>query len=303
MQSGVTITSVQAITITAPLPETTETSTTTPGGSGSGSSSQSSSGGLSSSAKLGIGLGAGLGGGLALLALLGLLLWRRRKSKVGDDFKWPELGDGTGSGNTNTGLYPNPVNPTGPGQRFDMDDDELFDGTTQNGTNGPMMSEREPSFLSSAAGSAGYNGAYGGMAGLGAGAAAGAGAAGAMGAASSQGHNRYPTQSEMGDYYSQDGHSHSQHGAYPAETSPYAQQQPYGYNPSQQSHQFFPPQGSQMNGNLPPGAASNTSAHLGRTGSIASTTAGGYQVGSNPSGYNRNRLSVVNNLGDVPREE
>lgn len=287
-----TITSVQAITITAPLPETTATDTTAGAGQNTGT------GGLSSGAKLGIGLGAGIGGGLALLALLGFLLWRRRKSKVGDDFKWPELGDGTGSGNTNTGLYPNPVNPTGPGQRFDMDDDELFDGTTQNGTAGPMMSEREPSFLSSAAGSAGYNGAYGGMAGLGAGAAAGAGAGAVMGAASSQGHNRYGTQSEVGDYYSQDG-SHSQHAAaYSSE--PYGQQQ-YPYNPSQQSHQFYAPQGSQVN-NLPPGAAPTTSANLGRTGSIASTTAGGYQVGSNPNPYNRNRLSVVNNLGDVPAE-
>lgn len=300
---------MQAVTITAPV------NTVTSGGSGSSSgqdTSGTSAGGLSSGAKLGIGLGAGLGGGLALLGLLGFLLWRRRKARVGDDFKWPELGDGTGSGGTAAGLYPNPTHPTG-NNRFDMDDEDLFDGAN-GGSNGAsqMMSEREPSFLSSAAGSAGGGGyasnpAYGGLAGLGAGGAAAAGLGAA--AASSQGHSRYPTQSDMGgDYYSQDGHS-NMNGYSPdgAQGNPYSNYPSYENAPQQYGQQPYYGGGGNPGAGIGAGAAAAGlpagAAGLGRTGSIASTTAGGYQVGNMPDDrQRRNRLSVVNNLGDVGEE-
>lgn len=332
LQQGVTLTSVQGVTVTAPA------QTVTSPVSSASDSNGSSSGGLSSGAKLGIGVGVGVGAGVALLALLGFLLWRRRKARVGDDFKWPELGDGTGSGGTAAGLYPNPTHPTG-NNRFDMDDEELFDepdgaaSTTAHGSGGgkaPMMSERDPSFLSSAAGTAGGGGASylgGNPAGYGAAAAGAAGLAGVGGAAAAAaaGHNRYGSQGE-GDYYSQDGHYPSAYPSPPGSNythgnmSPPPPQQPHGpamqnyaYDPASQQHHFYNP-------GLPAGAALGAagSTGLGRTGSIASTTAGGYQVGAFPSyendgdadstmtrdrQRNRNRLSVVNNLGDVGEED
>ena len=333
-KEGITSTLVQAVTITAPVNTITSS---TPSAVSQGSSSSSA---LSKGAKTGIGAGVGAGGGIALLALLGLLLWRRRKSRVGDDFKWPELGDGTGSGATAAGLYPNPTHPTG-NNRFDMDDDELFDGQTSPGaSNGNgMMSERDPSFLSSANGSnigkgaysAGNNGsAYGGLAGLGAGAAG----LGAAAAASSQGHTRYGTQSD--DHYSQDGHGAAN--GYSPERSPPGSNythngggggggggqqgayQNYQYDPSAQQHQYYNPGGPGLP--LPGGAgaagigaagigAGAAGDRLSRAGSIASTTAGGYQVGAIPEydqeqgnrpRQGRNRLSVVNALGDVGEE-
>lgn len=252
------------------------------------------SSGLSTGAKVGI--GAGVGGGVgALLLLLGGLWWyRRRKQRVGDDFKWPSVFD-AGSGGTAAGLYPEPTHQTG-GNRFDMDDEELFDGdaaTTQNGhgAGSQMMSERDPSFLSSS----GYGA---GMAGLGAGAAAGAAGAGAYGAAHSD-----------RDYYSQDNHS-------PPASSYGGQHQQYSYDPAAQQHQFY---NNNQQMPLPGGAAPAAAggAALGRSGSIASTAANNYQVGSMPEyddahGGNvndagrprnpRNRLSVVNALDDVGEE-
>ena len=326
MQEGITSTSIQAVTITAPVNTITTTSAAV---ATSGNSTSGSSSGLSSSAKTGIGAGVGAGGGLALLGLLAFLLWRRRKSRVGDDFKWPELGDGTGSGATAAGLYPNPTHPTG-NNRFDMEDDELFDGqgSTTGASNGNgMMSERDPSFLSSAAGTAGggYSNAYGGMAGLGAGAGVATGAAGLGGAAtaSSLGHNRYGTQSDLGDYYSQEGHGPN---GYSPERSPQGSQfthngggqqagyQNYQYDPSGGQHHFY---GQGGVAGLPAGAAAAglgagvAGDRLSRAGSIASTTAGGYQVGAIPEydeeqgnrpRQGRNRLSVVNALGDVGEE-
>lgn len=291
---------------------------------------------------MGIGVGVGVGAGVALLALLGFLLWRRRKSRVGDDFKWPELGvpgESTGSnGTAAAGLYPNPTHPTN--NRFDMDDEELFDdgdattngGHLGNGTSsggGPMMSEREPSFLSSAAGSAGYPGGGAGYPGQGGGsmggAAAAAGGLGAGALAASQGsrHGHHPS-----EYYnSQDGH-------YSPERSPppsaYTHQS-YGVPPQQNGtgypgeYQQHPSTGGYAGYDygLPAGAAAGAGGAaggvgLGRTGSIAST-AQNYQVeaipnyGAEHGGYpaseagdarprNRNRLSVVNNLGDVGEE-
>lgn len=318
--SGVTITSVQPVTITQAV------------AAGEGQSSGSSSTGLSTAAKAGI--GGGVGGGVAALLLLaaGFWYWRRRKNRVDDNFKWPELGDGTGSGGTAAGLFPNATHPTGD-NRFDMDDEELYnDGTTTQNGHSQMMSERDPSFLSSAGYSAG-------MAGMGAGAGAGAGAAAAgagvgAAAAAAGGRSAYGG-SDRGDYYSQDGHNSPPQSSYGGHNNAgygggggygYGDQQPYGnyYNgggggggngmpmPMQQSY-----------GGLPSGAAPAAAAGagagaagygLGRSGSIASTAANNYQVGpmgdyDDEDGRNvndagrprnpRNRLSVVNNLDDV----
>lgn len=246
--------------------------------------------------------------GAILLAGLLFWLWRRRKQRVSDDFKWPELGDGTGSGGTAAGLFPNATNPTG-NNRFEMDDEELFDGEgTQAGHGGTMMSERDPSFLSSAAYSQSHpTGGYGaGMAGLGAGAAAaaaaGAGAAGMAGSRSNYGG------SDRGDYYSQDGHgahsppqSNYSHGGYPSTG--------YGYEGGAPQPPFQQGGGGYPNSGYPAGAAPAAAAGgaaLGRSGSIASTAANNYQVGSMPEYGDdqgrrggRNRLSVVNALDDV----
>ena len=306
LQQGVTLTSVQPVTITAEVP----VSSGSADASNSGSSGSSSSG-LSTGAKVGIGAGVGGGVGALLLAGLAFWLWRRRKQRVGDDFKWPELGDGTGSGATAAGLYPNPTHPTN--NRFDMDDDELFDGEgTQAGHSaaGNMMSERDPSFLSSAAYSqshpvGGGGGGYGaGMAGLGAGAAAAGGLAASQGGRSAYGG------SDRGDYYSQDGH-----GQY----SPPQSQQFHGgagyQNPGYGGYEggaAQPPfQQGGYNGGYPAGAAAPAAAAggaaLGRSGSIASTAANNSQVGAMPEYGDdqtgrrggRNRLSVVNALDDV----
>lgn len=282
---------------------------------------------------------------LLLLALLGFCLYRRRKNRVSDDFKWPELADGTGSGGTAAGLYPNPTHPTG-NNRFEMDDEELFDDGTAEGVSagaagigsgngsagGQMMSERDPSFLSSAAGSAGA-GAYGGMA----------------------GYHHY-----TGSHPSPYGPTGSQEGHYSPEMSPplsnygHGQQQAstaanYAYDPQAQLQQFYSSQLGQEQGQgqgpqlpypgqldelhsgagmaLPPGAARFEGAGavagvvgLGRTGSITSTAANNYQVGRMPeygyageqggqsgphqgqSAQEKNRLSVVNALADVGEE-
>jgi len=297
-QSGVTVTSIQSITLTASTPVTSTDQS---------AASNNSSGGLSTGAKAGI--GAGVGGGAAALILAGLAFWwfRRRKQRVGDDFKWPDLGmaDGTGSGGTTAGLYPNPTHPTG-NNRFDMDDDELFDGgdgTTAVGSGSKVMSERDPSFLSSAAGSAGGYGAgagagYPGGAGAGAATAgaaglAGFGAAGAV--AAPQAHR--PQNSNGGAYNndgsdygygSQDGHHQSPPGS---QYSHGNQQGAYGgYNNSSGYEPYYgtaPAAGGAAAMGAGAGAAS---ANLGRTGSIASTAARNYQVeaipGSEENMYN-----------------
>lgn len=304
-QQGVTLTSVQPVTVTAEVPVSSGTGMSDASNSGS----SGSSGGLSTGAKIGIGAGVGGGVGALLLAGLAWWLWRRRKQRVSDDFKWPELGDGTGSGATAAGIFPNATNPTG-NNRFEMDDEELFDGegTTQAG-HGAMMSERDPSFLSSAAYSQSHPTGYGaGMAGLGAGAGAAAAGAGAAGLAASQGGRSAYGGSDRGDYYSQDGHgqyspqqSQYGHGGYP-------NQQNYGYEGGAPQPAFQ--QGGYPNSGYPAGAAPAAAAGgaaLGRSGSIASTAANNYQVGSMPEYGDdangrrggRNRLSVVNALDDV----
>ena len=305
-QSGVTITSVQPVTITQAVP------------AGEGQSGGTGSTGLSTGAKAGI--GGGVGGGVAALLLLaaGFWYWRRRKNRVDDNFKWPELGDGTGSGGTAAGLFPNATHPTGD-NRFDMDDEELYnDGTTTQNGHSQMMSERDPSFLSSAGYSAG-------MAGMGAGAGAAAAGAGAAAA----GRSAYGG-SDRGDYYSQDGHNSPPQSSYGGHNNAgygggggYGDQQPYGnyYNGGGGGGNSMPMQ--QSYGGLPSGAAPAAAGAgagaaagygLGRSGSIASTAANNYQVGpmgdyDDEDGRNvndagrqrnpRNRLSVVNNLDDV----
>lgn len=330
---------------------------------------------MSSGAKIGIGAGVGGGVGALLIAGLAFWWWRRRKGRVGDDFKWPDLGDGTGSGGTTAGLYPNPTHPTG-NNRFDMDDDELFDGegTTAVGHGGSsangskMMSERDPSFLSSAAGTAGggagYAGGYPGAAGGGGAAAAAAGMAGFGAAGAVAAHQAHRSQGGGGnngydgsDYYgSQDGNHQSPPGSQFSHGGQQAyggqQQQPYGnyggYDPNAGYYGGGPgggaaPAAGAAAAGMGAGAAS---AGLGRTGSIASTAARNYQVEAIPGGHagpmygdnesniggddygmdhdndgyyqngnqgqhqgfqdrprNRNRLSVVNNLGDVGEED
>ena len=196
-----------------------------------------------------------------------------------------------------------------------MDDEELFDNdaTTNAGHGGPMMSERDPSFLSSAAGSAPGGGGHTGYPGAASTIGAGMAGAGAGAYAASRSHNGG---SEAGDYYSQDGHNN-----YSPERSPAGYpQQPY-YGQAQPNYgndgsmQHFAPQGYAA----PAGAAG-----LGRSGSIASNANyqvealsgyGGYpqdgsvqggstrsQQGRTDPSRNRNRLSVVNALGDVGEE-
>jgi len=125
-------------------------------------------------------------------------------------------GDGSAgsNGTAAAGLYPNPTHPTN--NRFNMDDEELFDdndattngGHFGNGSSGQMMSERDPSFLSSAAGSAGGYGGGTGYSGAGAAASAGMAGLGAGVVAASQGSRGH------GEYY----HSHDGH--YSPERSP-----------------------------------------------------------------------------------
>ncbi|KAK9893731.1 hypothetical protein P389DRAFT_107695 [Cystobasidium minutum MCA 4210] len=244
-----------------------------------------------------------------------------------------------------------------------MDDDELFDGegTTAagsgNGNGSKMMSERDPSFLSSAAGSAGggagYAGGYPGSAGAGGAGAAAAGMAGfgAAGAVAAHQANRSQGGYDGSDYYgSQDGNHQSPPGSQFSHGGQQAyggmQQQPYG----NYGGGGYDPNGAYYGGNAAPAAAAGlgagaASAGLGRTGSIASTAARNYQVEAIPGGHagqmygdnesqlgqdgygrdddgyyqngqgqqhhqgfqdrprNRNRLSVVNNLGDVGEED
>lgn len=275
---------------------------------------------------------------------------------MGDDFKWPDLGDGSGSGGTAAGLYPNPTNPTG-NNRFEMDDEELFDGegTTAVGhgsqAGGKMMSERDPSFLSSAAGTAGGGAGYGGgypgaPGGAAAAGMAGFGAAGAV--AAHQAHRSQGGNSggyDGNDYYgSQDGHHQSPPGSQFSHNQAYGgtTQQPYAnYGGYDSNAGGYYGNGAPMAAGAGLGAGA-ASAGLGRTGSIASTAARNYQVEAIPGGHdqmygdndsqiggddyndsprnsnyyqqgqnqgfqdrprNRNRLSVVNNLGDVGEED
>lgn len=363
IQSGVTLTSIQSITLTASIPVTTSDQ----------SNASTGSSGLSTGAKIGIGAGVGGGGAALLLAGLAFWWWRRRKQRVGDDFKWPDLGDGTGSGATAAGLFPNATHPTG-SNRFEMDDEELFDGegttaaghgSTANGSK--MMSERDPSFLSSAAGSAGggagYGGGYPGAAGAGAAGMAGLGAAGAV--AAHQAHrsqggnsggydgNEYYGSSQDGHHQSPPGSQFSHGGGAAGNNQAYGgtAQQPYGGA----GYGGYDPNAGYYGTGAPAAAAGlgAASAGLGRTGSIASTAARNYQVEAIPGGHdgmygdneshmgqddngyngnqysqyqgtgnedyyqnqqgqqqgfqdrprNRNRLSVVNNLGDVGEED
>lgn len=211
------------------------------------------------------------------------------------------MGDGTGSGGTAAGLYPNPTHPTG-NNRFDMDDEELFDGegTTAVGhgssqAGSKMMSERDPSFLSSAAGSAGGGAGYGGgypgtAAGM-----AGLGAAGAVAA-----HQAHRPQGSNGgydgnEYYgSQDGNHQSPPGSqFSHNNQAYGgtSQQPYGNygggydgNTGAYYGNGAPLAAGAAGAGLGAGAAS---AGLGRTGSIASTAARNYQVEAIPGGHDQ----------------
>jgi hypothetical protein len=112
----------------------------------------------------------------------------------------------------------------------------------------------------------------------------------------------------QGDYYSQDGHSNMN--GYSPENTPYGNYAPYDFHSGGAPPQQQPYYGGNPGAGIGAGAAAAGAAGLpagaaglGRTGSIASTTAGGYQVGNMPDDrQRRNRLSVVNNLGDVGEE-